>query len=402
LMLLRLLRVLLILKMVRSIPELRVAVVSLIQGAASIGYIGLSMLVVFYFFAIFGFILFSQNDPWHFGNLHLAMLTLFRCATLEDWTDVMYINMYGCDMYGYDAEPSMERACLKPHAHGYVAVVYFMIITVINALILLNLFIGVISTSMEEATQDLEKEERINVMVKEMMVQMNISKRTVSLYRQVFEYLDADMSGQVTVAELQVGLDAAGLRCTTEKLETAMSVIDKSGDSEIDFAEFLEFMHYVRDAKEFNRRASIKDTLREKTEENASSMLTRLRREIRLAREEPYFAYVGQQLMGELKEYGMSGAEAPMHHRQRNAKMMLTCAGLLEAFLRANQDKDYHAAGLRFLNRLKRKKADELKLANPDRAGTDDLSQPVVNLGRRESTPFQIFKGIDQLPKVLV
>ena len=107
------------------------------------------MLVVFYFFAIFGFILFSQNDPWHFGNLHLSMLTLFRCATLEDWTDVMYVNMYGCDMYGYDAEPSMERVCLEPHAHGYVAVVYFMIITVINALILLNLFIGVISTSME-------------------------------------------------------------------------------------------------------------------------------------------------------------------------------------------------------------------------------------------------------------
>lgn len=340
LMMLRLLRVLLILKMVRSIPELRVAVVSLIQGAASIGYIGLSMLVVFYFFAIFGFILFSQNDPWHFGNLHLSMLTLFRCATLEDWTDVMYVNMYGCDMYGYDAEPSMERVCLEPHAHGYVAVVYFMIITVINALILLNLFIGVISTSMEEATQDLEKEERINVKVKEMTVQMNISKRTVSLYQQVFKYLDTDRSGQITVTELKVGLDAAGLTCTTEMLTTTMSVIDKSGDSEIDFAEFLEFMHYVRDAKEFNRRASIKDTLQEKTEGSASLMLTLLRREIRLA-QEPYFAYVGKQLIGELKEYGMSATEEiehRQHHRQKNAKMMLTCAGLLEAFLRANRD----------------------------------------------------------------
>ena len=28
------------------------------------------------------------------------MLTLFRCATLEDWTDVMYINIYGCHRYG--------------------------------------------------------------------------------------------------------------------------------------------------------------------------------------------------------------------------------------------------------------------------------------------------------------
>jgi len=30
------------------------------------------------------------------------MFTLFRCSTLEDWTDVMYINMFGCDKYGYD------------------------------------------------------------------------------------------------------------------------------------------------------------------------------------------------------------------------------------------------------------------------------------------------------------
>ena len=40
--------------------------------------------------AIFAIILFKQNDPWHFGNLHLGMITLFRMSTLEDWTDVMY------------------------------------------------------------------------------------------------------------------------------------------------------------------------------------------------------------------------------------------------------------------------------------------------------------------------
>ena len=28
-----------------------------------------------------------------------ALLSLFRAATLEDWTDIMYINMYGCDKY---------------------------------------------------------------------------------------------------------------------------------------------------------------------------------------------------------------------------------------------------------------------------------------------------------------
>ena len=44
---------------------------------------------------------FRENDPVHFGNLAVTMLTLFRCATLEDWSDVMYINMFGCN--GYDS-----------------------------------------------------------------------------------------------------------------------------------------------------------------------------------------------------------------------------------------------------------------------------------------------------------
>ena len=41
--------------------------------------------------------LFKVNDPWHFGSLHVAMLSLFRASTLEDWTDLMYINILGCD-----------------------------------------------------------------------------------------------------------------------------------------------------------------------------------------------------------------------------------------------------------------------------------------------------------------
>jgi voltage-gated sodium channel len=27
------------------------------------------------------------------------MLTLFRVATLEDWTDLMYLNAYGCEKF---------------------------------------------------------------------------------------------------------------------------------------------------------------------------------------------------------------------------------------------------------------------------------------------------------------
>ena len=57
-------------------------------------YIFVLMMIVFYMFAVVAVQLFSQNDPAHFSNIAISMLTLFRCATLEDWTDVMYINMY--------------------------------------------------------------------------------------------------------------------------------------------------------------------------------------------------------------------------------------------------------------------------------------------------------------------
>jgi hypothetical protein len=40
---------------------------------------------------------FGINDPWHFGSLHEAMITLFRVATLDDWETIMRINVYGCD-----------------------------------------------------------------------------------------------------------------------------------------------------------------------------------------------------------------------------------------------------------------------------------------------------------------
>ena len=83
------LRMLRLLMVVKRIPQMRLAVDALVGGLVSIGYIGVLMVGSFYFFAIFAIILFKQNDPWHFGNLHLGMITLFRMSTLEDWTDVM-------------------------------------------------------------------------------------------------------------------------------------------------------------------------------------------------------------------------------------------------------------------------------------------------------------------------
>ena len=46
-----------------------------------------------------GVYFFADNDPFHFGALPNALLSLFRVITFSNWTDIMYHNMYGAEAY---------------------------------------------------------------------------------------------------------------------------------------------------------------------------------------------------------------------------------------------------------------------------------------------------------------
>merc|ERR1711988_1248036 len=96
---LRLLRLLRIMKMVKTIPQLAIIVTALLKSLGSIFYIFVLVALVLYVFGILGMMLFAENDPWHFGSLHRTVFTLWRVSTFEDWTDIMYINMFGCSIY---------------------------------------------------------------------------------------------------------------------------------------------------------------------------------------------------------------------------------------------------------------------------------------------------------------
>ena len=94
--LLRLIRLMRLGKLVKKIPALQMIVQGLTGGMKSIGYILILLFLVYYLFAVVGFYLFSSNDPFFFGNLLKAMVTLFDCSTLDTWSDIMYTNIYGC------------------------------------------------------------------------------------------------------------------------------------------------------------------------------------------------------------------------------------------------------------------------------------------------------------------
>ncbi|KAL4161515.1 hypothetical protein PRNP1_002069 [Phytophthora ramorum] len=242
---LRLLRLLRVLKLVRAFPQLQVIVSALLKGVSSIGYIGLILLLCFYVFGIVGNMLFSQNDPFHFQYLHFAMLSLFQMATMDGWSDVLYINYYGCDLYGYDQYRALGYEC-ENQPGGYLAVLYFCSFIVLGGMVLITLFIGVVTTSMDEATQEMEAEKELIRRVEALREQHDIDPKVVASYMQVFRMLDLDESGSVEEAELRTGLAAIGKYPSYEELKEMMDIVDEDGSGQIDIVEFVEFMIHVR------------------------------------------------------------------------------------------------------------------------------------------------------------
>jgi voltage-gated sodium channel len=82
----------------------------------------------------------------HFGDLHHAFVTLFKVLTLEGWTDIMNVHIFG------DVDnKNMQIISLWPFF-------YFASFILIGAMIIMNLFIGVIMNSMEESKNELSQE----------------------------------------------------------------------------------------------------------------------------------------------------------------------------------------------------------------------------------------------------
>ena len=208
---LRLLRLLRVLKLVKQLPQLQMIVLGLLNGLSSIGYISLLLGLVFYLWGVLGIILFRDNDPWHFSTLDIAMLSLFRCATMEDWTDVMYTNMYGCDLYGYDLWATMqEDLCKQPQAQEVVAAIYFLTFIVIASLVMLSLFVGVVTTSMSESADLMKKEEETKKKVRKLVKAEKLSEDDAKEWSRIFETFDRDNSRSIDTDEMMWVMTAIG------------------------------------------------------------------------------------------------------------------------------------------------------------------------------------------------
>jgi voltage-gated sodium channel len=151
---LRLARILRVLRLVTAIPKLQLLVTCLLKSLPSMFYVSILLFLLFYVYGTLAVFFYGENDPIHFRNLQSSILTLFRVVTLEDWTDVMYINMYGSDNYGYSAK-EFSKWTPTPSASPLGAAIFFVSFVLIGTMIVLNLVIGVIMNSMDESNREM-------------------------------------------------------------------------------------------------------------------------------------------------------------------------------------------------------------------------------------------------------
>lgn len=153
----RLARILRVLRLVHALPQLKLLVDAMLKSIPSMGYVSILLFLLFYIYGVMGVFLFGKNDPVHFGDLTISIVTLFQITTLEGWSDIMFLNVFGCDHFFYGVDN-----CDQPEGHGAWALLYFISFVLIGTMIVLNLFIGVIMNSMDEVRNEQLLEERMS------------------------------------------------------------------------------------------------------------------------------------------------------------------------------------------------------------------------------------------------
>jgi voltage-gated sodium channel len=129
--LLRILRLLRVIRVIRLLPDLRVLLLGVWRSVPPLLSIGAVTAAILFVYGMLGWTLFGDELPDHWGNIGRAMLTLFVMLTLENFP--VYMDE-GMEVYPWSW-------------------VYFVSFILVAAFIVLNVLIGIVLNSMEEARE---------------------------------------------------------------------------------------------------------------------------------------------------------------------------------------------------------------------------------------------------------
>ena len=147
-------------------PHLVILVSGITHGLRSIMSTCLLLSLVFMIYSTFGMFFFADNDPYHFGTIALSMWSFFELATLDNWSQVLYVNMYGCDRFPayytvvdvpYTGQRAISRygstlllpICTSPEENRIISAVIFLSFIVFCGFILVNITLAAVTSGIK-------------------------------------------------------------------------------------------------------------------------------------------------------------------------------------------------------------------------------------------------------------
>ncbi|XP_017265131.1 voltage-dependent L-type calcium channel subunit alpha-1D isoform X2 [Kryptolebias marmoratus] len=155
----RLFRVLRLVKLLSKGEGIRTLLWTFVKSLQALPYVGLLIAMIFFIYAVIGMQMFGKiaiddnteiNRNCNFQTFFMAVLVLFRCATGEQWQEIMLAALPGrrCDPES-EIEPGEEFTC-----GSNLAYIYFISFFMLCAYLIINLFIAVIMDNFEYLTRD--------------------------------------------------------------------------------------------------------------------------------------------------------------------------------------------------------------------------------------------------------
>jgi voltage-gated sodium channel len=129
--LLRLVRLARVLRVIRLLPELRLLITAVGRSLPGLASLTVMAVILLYVYGIVGWLVFGDALPDEYGNIGDAMLTLFLLLSLENLPSVVERGMEVSDW----------------------AVPYYVSFVLIAAFLVLNILIGVVINSLDEARE---------------------------------------------------------------------------------------------------------------------------------------------------------------------------------------------------------------------------------------------------------
>lgn len=180
---LRLLRLLRLIRIFRFLPEVKVLTVSIIRSVPPLLSMSVLIFLALYIYGMAGVYLFGEQLPQSWGNISIALTTLFILLTLENFP--VYLE---------------EAVLISPWALPfYLSYIFIVVFTVLNVLI------GIVLNAMDEArSENRQKTEKLKQLgeivhdVDDMTSDGEVTKEEIARLREKLQELEQQVAGKPT------------------------------------------------------------------------------------------------------------------------------------------------------------------------------------------------------------